>query len=129
MGKGGFFRERRLTKRPEFARCYDTGSRRFSSGFVLFACRRDDPGQNWRLGMAVTRKTGSAVWRNRVRRLVRECFRLAQERVPGGYDYVVVPKRSLNPRALSLHSVLGELLPLLRTFARKDERQAGRNRE
>jgi ribonuclease P protein component len=128
VGKSGFFREHGLTKRPEFTRCYDAGSRRFSSGFVLFACRRDDPGQNWRLGMAVTRKTGSAVWRNRVRRLVRECFRLEREQVPDGYDYVVVPKRTLDPRGLSLHSVRGELLPLLRTFSRKDRTEAGRIR-
>ena len=78
----------------------------------------------WRLGLAVTRKTGSAVWRNRVRRLVRECFRLEGEQVPQGYDYVVVPKRGLDPRILTLAIVRDDLLPLLRSHARKACKEA-----
>ena len=70
----------------------------------------------WRLGMAVTRKTGSAVWRNRVRRLIRESFRLEQALVPEGYDYVVVPKRRLAPRSATLAMVRAELAPLLRAL-------------
>ena len=109
--------ERRLTERPDFVRCYEGGRRFFSSNFVLFVNKRADATLSWRLGMAVTRKTGSAVRRNRIRRLVRECFRLAQERVAHGYDYVVVPKRCLVPQAATLASVSGELLPLLRAVA------------
>lgn len=67
--------------------------------------------------MAVTRKTGSAVRRNRVRRLIREVFRLAQQSVPPGYDYVVVPKRCLVPQSATLASVTAELLPLLHALA------------
>ncbi|MDL2316468.1 ribonuclease P protein component [Desulfovibrio sp. OttesenSCG-928-A18] len=78
------------------------------------------PGSDaWRLGMAVTRKTGSAVWRNRVRRLIREFFRLTQDACLPGHDYVVVPKRLLNPRTLTLEQVRAELGPLLRSVANK----------
>lgn len=68
----------------------------------------------WRLGMAVTKKTGSAVRRNRVRRLIRECFRLERAGVEPGFDYVVVPKRSLDPRTLTLAVTREQLVPLLR---------------
>lgn len=95
-------------------RCYDNGRRFFSDNFVLFVNRRADFALPWRLGMAVTKKTGSAVWRNRVRRLIRECFRLEQALVPEGYDYVVVPKRRLVPQAANLAMVRAELVPLLR---------------
>ncbi len=114
-----FCREHRLTDRPDFLHCYDSGRRFFSAGFVLFAAKRGEAGLPWRLGLAVTRKTGCAVWRNRVRRLVRECFRLEQAKIPQGYDYVVVPKRGLEPRSLNLERVCGELLPLFRSLSRK----------
>ena len=43
-----------------------------------------------RLGMSVNRKVGTAVRRNRIRRLIRESFRLLQHDLPQGYDLVVV---------------------------------------
>ena len=42
-----------------------------------------------RLGMIVPRRVGSAVVRNRIRRLLREAFRLMQHDAPAGYDVVV----------------------------------------
>ncbi len=68
--------------------------------------------------MAVSKKTGSAVWRNRVRRLIKECFRIRQKDVPLGFDFVVVPKKILNPRILTLGIVEQEILPLLQSLAK-----------
>lgn len=65
------------------------------------------------MGTAVTRKCGSAVRRNRVRRLIRESFRLMPQGVAAGYDYVVVPKRGVDPRTLNFAGVSSELGQLL----------------
>jgi len=46
-----------------------------------------------RLGIAATRKLGSAVIRNRAKRLVREVFR--RNKPPGGFDIVVIPRREM----------------------------------
>lgn len=67
----------------------------------------------WRLGLAVTKKTGCAVERNRVKRVLREFFRLNQHLLPDAVDIVVVPKRHLKVRRVSLNYVTQELSPLL----------------
>ena len=53
-----------------------------------------------RFGMSVSRKVGTAVRRNRIRRLLREAFRLMQHDLPCGYDLVVVV-RPHEPLALA----------------------------
>jgi ribonuclease P protein component len=45
-----------------------------------------------RVGFSVSRKVGNAVRRNRIRRLLRETFRLMQFDFPRGYDLVIVAK-------------------------------------
>jgi len=47
---------------------------------------------------------------------MREFFRLHQRDIPQGLDIVVVPKRSLDPRNLTLAGLTRELLPLMRTW-------------
>ena len=118
QGQGAFSfpRAHRLVRRADFLICYDSGRRFFSRNFVVFAVYvRERPGQ-WRLGLAVTRKSGNAVWRNRIKRVVREFFRLHRRDMPQGLDLVVVPKRSLDPRKLTLAGLTRELLPLVRAW-------------
>lgn len=43
-----------------------------------------------RLGISVGRACGNAVVRNRFKRLLREVFRQNQERIPAGFDYLVM---------------------------------------
>jgi ribonuclease P protein component len=79
---------------------------------IVFILKGEDRAP-WRLGLAVSKKVGIAVQRNRMKRVVREFFRLHQQAIPAGVDYVVVPKRKVNAPALTysqLESELGALL-------------------
>lgn len=87
---------------------------------VEHTCVMEQDFSSWRLGLAVTKKTGCAVQRNRVKRVLREFYRLHQHELPDNVDIVVVPKRHLRPRRVCLHYVTQELLPLfvdIRQFA------------
>lgn len=65
-----------------------------------------------RLGLAVTRKCGNAVQRNRIKRVLRAFFRLHQYDMPI-MDIVVTPKRHLRADQIHLALVEHELVPLL----------------
>ncbi len=46
-----------------------------------------------RLGMRVGKRTGGAVARFRIKRLIREAFRLSQREFPSGLDLVCIARR------------------------------------
>ncbi len=83
-----FGKAARLGRAEEFSEVRSRGIRA-RSGPILVSLL---PGKRRRLGIAVTRQVGVAVQRNRIRRVIREFFRLHQETFPLG-DCVVVPGR------------------------------------
>ena len=78
------------------------------------------------MGLAVTRKLGSAVRRNRIKRVLREFFRLHQHELPPATDVVVVPKRCLDARQVDLNMATSELRPLMRRLAAEAKQRADR---
>lgn len=106
----GYPKEARIRRRAEFTVCYERGRRLHSAHFLLFLLPRADG--LGRTGMAVSRKVGNAVTRNRVKRLLREFFRLHAAALPRA-DVVAVAKRHAGQAELDLAAVTGELLPLL----------------
>ena len=77
-----------LRKPAEFAAVYDARVRDARGPLLIYA-KPNDLGHP-RLGLSTSRKVGTAPRRNRIRRLLREAFRLMQHDFPRGYDLVVV---------------------------------------
>ncbi len=83
----------RLLRRIEFRRVYEEGRRRRAPLCTVFYHPNGLP--HSRLGITVPKALGKAVLRNRVKRLLREVFRLNLPAVPGGWDIVLNPRESV----------------------------------
>jgi ribonuclease P protein component len=92
-----------LKKNHEFKRLYNRGKSAASQCAVVY-CRRNGKYEN-RLGIAVSTKLGCAVKRNRIRRRLKEVYRLNEKKLFTGYDIVLVARmRSLFIRFNELES-------------------------
>jgi ribonuclease P protein component len=101
-----FPKELRLRRRSEFRRVQDHGRRVHTGHFIIFAFPAAPEVQ--RLGITATRKVGTAVVRNRLKRYVRETFRRHRQAFPRGQEMVVLIKR--DPQDLDSATVQAELV-------------------
>jgi len=117
----GFPSALRLHRGREFDRAFREGGRAGDDLMVVHAVPNGGP--HPRLGLAVGRGVGGAVVRNRVKRLLREAFRLRRPDLPASHDLVVVAKGK-DPAQWSLEAAERSLLALAPRAAAK----AGRRR-
>ena len=73
-----------------FRRAYNRGKTAADGRLALYV--RRNGGRGSRLGLTVSTKVGCAVVRNRVRRRLREIYRLNESRLITGCDVVVVAR-------------------------------------
>ena len=74
-----------------FQRLYRSNGQ--ANGYLVLYARKNRLGEN-RVGVTVSKKLGKAVVRNRVRRRLREVYRLHESRFLPGWDIVVVARSS-----------------------------------
>lgn len=96
MGPASFPRAARLCLPTEFSRVFQNGARSSDACFVVLACK-GGAGEA-RLGITVARKAvAGAAGRARIKRAVRESFRLNRERLPA-QDIVVQARAAAGKR-------------------------------
>jgi len=89
---------------------------------LVFHVRRTD-GETSRLGLAVSRKVGKAVKRNRIKRRIRDIFRCRKQELPGSYDLVVYPRKGILEKGfVDYQSSFDVLLKILKRKQRKPPR-------
>lgn len=93
----------------DFKRLYYKG-KSIAAGYLVLYYRRCGQRGNC-LGITVSKKLGCAVTRNRVRRLIKECYRLREGTLETGYQLVFVARtRATNCTFDQINRDMGYLL-------------------
>jgi ribonuclease P protein component len=93
MSKYSFTKKERLQKNKEFLAARKEGRRYLTKNFILYI--RPNGLEIIRLGISVSAKVGGAVKRNRIKRLLREFFRLNKEAFPHSSDIIISAKYNI----------------------------------
>ncbi|MDE2927303.1 MAG: ribonuclease P protein component [Acidobacteriota bacterium] len=109
MKQFGFSWEERLHTRKEYLAVYRNGYRVFTPYFVLYF--RENGRTRSRLGIAASRKVGPPVVRNRIRRRLRESFRMNKRGILPCSDVVVNVRRGAV--AATFQELQGEFLRMV----------------
>ncbi|HCJ66428.1 MAG TPA: ribonuclease P protein component [Elusimicrobia bacterium] len=91
--KCGFTKAERLSRNREFRRIFREGKSFSNQNLIIYIYKRspEEDGQV-RLGLVVSRKLGEAVKRNKLKRRLREIFRLHKHLLKPGLDMIFLPR-------------------------------------
>lgn len=126
MKSAGLSKTERIKRRKEFQLVYTSGKTVYShqnkfKATILFVENESHPFV--KVAFAVHKKAGNAVWRNRVKRLLRESYRLnktdllVQSKLKKKSVFVVFSPNSINKKkqgTLFLKNVMPEIIDLLK---------------
>ncbi len=102
-----------LKKNQDFRNVYGRGKSCANKYLVMYVLE-NGTGRN-RLGISVSKKVGNSIVRHRLTRLIRESYRLQEERYRCGLDIVVIARASAKER--NYHEIDSAMLHLGRLHA------------
>ena len=88
-----------LKKNNEFQRVYRKGTSQANRYLVMYVLENKDRHMENRLGISVSKKVGNSVVRHRITRLIRESYRLNEEKFDRNLDIVVIARNSVKDRS------------------------------
>ncbi|MBN1795927.1 MAG: ribonuclease P protein component [Sedimentisphaerales bacterium] len=112
-----FSKNKRLKSNEQFREVIKNRARAADKLLIVYA--QPNGSEMSRLGVTVGKSCGGAVARNRVKRLIREAFRLNPDRIPVGFDYVVMVNPAIKdnleskPKKLKLKTIEESLISLI----------------
>ena len=97
-------RRSRLSKSQDFGRVYRAGRSVANRYLVLYYFERPGPGEGLgrdpgavsRVGFSVSKRLGPAAQRNRLKRALREAYRLNEHRMKADLDFVLIARAPLS---------------------------------
>lgn len=100
-----------LKKNRDFQSVYGEKKSRANKYLVMYIKKRNDEEEN-RVGISVSKKVGNSVVRHRLKRIIRESYRLNCAQAVSGYDLVVIARESSKDK--SYQEIEGALIHLMR---------------
>ena len=104
----------KLRKNSEFRAVYRRGKSFSNSILVLYVFKNYKNKDINRIGISVSKKVGCSVVRSRVKRLIRESYRLNCDKFKPGYDFIFIARNPIKGRSYS--EVEKALVDLLSKF-------------
>ncbi|MCX8117805.1 MAG: ribonuclease P protein component [Desulfobacterota bacterium] len=104
-----FTRKERIALSDDFRRAMRSGRKLSTKHYLLYLY--ENRREHHRLGIVVKKEVGSASTRNRMKRYLREFFRLNKHQIQGALDIVILVKKGDLPN--SYHEVERELKKVL----------------
>ena len=90
-GSFRFVKKEQINQAQDFRRVMKFGRRISSQNFILFTKRNENTFH--RLGIVVKKEIGPATFRNRMKRYIREFFRLHKHQIRGSNDFILMVKK------------------------------------
>ena len=97
-----------LRKNWEFQAVYRNGKSKANRCFVMII-KKNDASSN-RIGISVSKKVGNSIVRHRLTRLIRESYRLQEERFRCGLDIIVIAR--IGAKGKDYKDIVGAMLHL-----------------
>ena len=97
-----------LKKHKDFQHVYKKGSS-YANKYLVMYVLENGTGQN-RLGISVSKKVGNSIVRHRLTRLIRESYRLQEERFRCGLDIIVIAR--IGAKEKGYKEIVGAMLHL-----------------
>ena len=117
-----FIKAQHLRSKADFERVYALKCKAADGVLLIFAARNELPVT--RIGLSVSKKHGGAIVRNRLKRLLREAFRLMQHQIPSGMDLIAIP---LAKERASLPAYEESLVKVVRRLSRRMDQEPKAN--
>ena len=87
-------RKYRLRRNDDFQRVRHLG-KSYASPIMVLAFLRNELDYS-RFGFVVSKRLGKAVWRNKIKRRMREATRLQMSHIKPGFDFVLIARQRIN---------------------------------
>ena len=108
-------RKFRLQKNYQFKYIYSHGASFYSKPIVLIKSKARP--NSLRIGISVSNKIGKAVFRNRVKRLLREAIREHLASIPRGHNYIFAASTKYDFAGTPYDTISGAVLFLIKKSA------------